>query len=288
MPTRFKLSRLAQQALAWVIALAMIALLGWLRHSTEAEYAFAMAAIVPVLLVAWTGGFIQGSIVAVIASTIWTGADIFSGQAFSEPWIPFANGITRLATYCFIAYLTARVRTLLLREAEMATQDPLTGLLNGRMVLAIGEIEARRARRYAHPMTVMFLDLDNFKQLNDTRGNKAGDEVLKAFANALRRTLRSTDVVGRIGGDKFVVVLHEIDADAAAQTGQRVASTVPAAVAGLAPITMSVGIAWFEHPSDDFRTMIDAADALMHEAKRAGKGRIRTQLFAKEIPAIKA
>ena len=285
LPIVGKLPRRAQLTVAWVIALSLITLLALLRHSIEAEYAFASAIIIPVLLVTWAGGIAHGILVSILAASLLVFADILSDRAFIQSWIPITNGFTRLATYCFIAYLTARVRTLLQREVEFATRDPLTGLLNRRAFMETGETAASRAARYAHPMTVVFLDLDNFKQLNDTRGHSTGDKALKAVGAALAKSLRSTDDVARLGGDEFAILLHEINEKAANQAGQKIAAAVASALAGFAPVSASIGVAWFERPNGSFQSMIQAADALMYDVKHAGKNGLRVRSIAHQPAA---
>ena len=279
MPLLSRLSGRGPTAIAWALAIAVISLLGMLRHATEAEYAFASAVIIPVVFVAWTGGLGHGIAVSTLAAGVWIFADLRSGREFGDAWIPLVNGLTRLATYSFVSYLTAQARKLLRLQVEMATHDSVTGLLNQRAFLELGQSEAQRAARYAHPMAVAFLDLDEFKQINDTLGHVVGDEALRAVGAALKRTLRATDSVARLGGDEFAIVLPEIEEKAAVRTGRKIATRVTAALKRFPPASASIGVVWFEQPEGEFEPMLEAADALMYEVKREGKGGFRTQSF---------
>lgn len=138
---------------------------------------------------------------------MWMIADILSGREFAATWIPVVNGLTRMATYAFAAYMTAKVRALLVSVTELATRDALTGLLNRHAFDEVGEAEARRARRYGHDLAIIDLDLDNFKELNDTRDHANGDRALRAVSVALRSALRATDRVARLGGDEFAILI---------------------------------------------------------------------------------
>lgn len=155
---------------AWFAGVVIIAVLGFLRAATDAEYVFASAAIIPVVAVAWIGGRKDGIILSLLAAVMWTSADLLAERQFSAGWIPYVNGLTRLATYGFVVHLTARVRTLLEREREIASHDALTGLLNRRAFFEAGKAEANRSRRYGHPLAVAFLDLDDFKRPSTTAG----------------------------------------------------------------------------------------------------------------------
>ncbi len=274
-----KLPSRSQNLIAWALALIAIALLGILRSSTEAEYAFASAVIIPVCMVAWTGGFKHGFVVSTLAVVMWILADLLSDRQFAEVWVPWVNGLTRLTTYGFVAYMTAWVRTLLTDVVELATRDALTGLLNRRAFFELGEAEVSRARRYGHPLAVIFLDLDNFKQLNDTQGHDAGDAALMEVAAALKQTLRTTDHIARLGGDEFAILLPEIGHEAATEAGTKIANAVATALSVFKGVSVSIGIAWFEGRHGDFPGMLKAADALMYEIKQSGKCGVRTQSF---------
>lgn len=275
-----KLPGRLQLAAVWAAATGLSLLLGWLRQHTDAEYAFASAIIVPVFLVAWFGGLAQGIAASVLAACMWVAGDLLSGREWTKGWIPFVNGLVRLATYCFIAFLAARIRALLRHQAEMATRDSLTGLMNQRAFFEAGQAEALRASRYGHPMAVVFLDLDDFKVLNDTLGHDAGNEALVAVGDALTKALRSTDSVARLGGDEFAVLLHEIGEKSAVAAARKMSEKVEAALEAYPPVTASIGVVWYEWPRGEFKAMLKAADAQMYEVKHGGKGRFRVRKFA--------
>lgn len=262
---------------AWLVSVAAITALGLLRTTTDAEYAFASAAIIPVMVLVWIGGRRDGLIFSLLAAAMWVCTDLLAGRQFSADWIPVVNGLTRLATYGLVAHLTAQVRTLLARSQEMASHDVLTGLLNRRAFFEMGNAEISRSRRYGHSLAVAFLDLDNFKNLNDKQGHDAGDRALKAVATALRGILRTTDQVARMGGDEFAILLPELGYNAAADTGGKIAAAVDVAMKPFPPVSASVGVAWFENADNDFPTMLRAADELMYEIKLNGKHGVRAR-----------
>lgn len=264
----------------WAICLSAIFLLGVLRSAIDADFTFASLAILPVLAIAWIGGKWNGLFVAILAAAMWTVADIVSDRDFSTQWIPWTNAVTRLMTYSLVALLAAQVRLQFEREHKYATRDALTGLQNRRAFLDCGAAEVERSKRYSHPLAVIFLDLDDFKQLNDSRGHDAGDEALRATAGALRRALRSSDLVARLGGDEFAVLLPETGYEATVDAGRKIADAVNAALAGFPPVKASIGLAWFGAADRLFPDMLKAADTLMYEVKESGKHDMRAQCFA--------
>jgi diguanylate cyclase (GGDEF)-like protein len=215
---------------AWLIGMVAMLSLVFLRTATDAEFALASMAIIPVVAIAWVGGRRDGYIFSMLVSIMWAGADLIAKLHFSAEWIPYANGFTRFATYAFVSYLIASVKTLLVREKRLSTHDDLTKLLNRRAFFEIGQTELARLRRYSHPVAIVFLDLDNFKQLNDSCGHKDGDRALKSVAVALRHSLRGTDHVARLGGDEFAVLLPEISYEEAEETGCKIAQTIDSAM----------------------------------------------------------
>jgi len=266
--------------IAWATCIGAIFLLGVFRAATDAELTFASFALIPVLVIAWIGGKRNGMLMAFLAATMWAISDLAIEQQYSAQWVPWANAITRLIIYCLVAFLTAQVRQQFEREYEHATHDPLTGLLNRRAFLDIGNHEVVRSKRYAHSLAVIFLDLDDFKQINDTKGHDVGDEALRTTAKALLSSLRSTDQVARLGGDEFTVLLPETGYDAASEAGRKISIAVKAALSDFPPVRASFGIAWFGNADRLFPEMLKAADQLMYEAKESGNGAMLLRRFS--------
>lgn len=258
----------------------LIVFLGALRTATDAELTFASFALLPVLLIAWVGGTRDGLIMALLASTMWAAGDFATERQFSSPWIPWANLLTRMVTYGIVASLAAQVHLLFERENERATQDFLTGLLNRRSFREVLLAEIERSRRYAHPLTIIFLDLDNFKQLNDTKGHATGDSALQDVATTLRDSLRTGDSVARLGGDEFAVLLPEIGYEDALGAGTKISAAITYSLKKFPPVGVSIGIAWFGRVTQTGDDLIEAADALMYEVKSNGKGGVQARRFS--------
>jgi diguanylate cyclase (GGDEF)-like protein len=182
---------------------------------------------------------------------------------------------------------TAIVRVVLEHEAiqrEMARQartDPLTGLLNRRAFM--DELTRRFDRLEVDglPGALVFVDLDNFKALNDSRGHDLGDEALRAAANVLRGAVRPTDLVARLGGDEFALWLDGADELAAAERAEHLRTAGPAALAhfspaGVPPITFSIGLAGrWPGRGEDAEALLERADKAMYQVKRNGRAHWR-------------
>lgn len=268
-----------RRTLVYVLCVIVIILLGGLRTATDAELAFASLAMVPVLVMAWVGGKWAGITMAFLAAVMWNVADIYTDRTFSAHWIPWLNGFIRFLTYGFVVLLVLQVRLQYAREREHATRDALTGLLNRRSFVTAADAEVDRATRYGSHFTVVFLDLDNFKALNDTQGHAIGDVALRATAMALVDATRSTDIVARMGGDEFAVIFPEVDSDAADVAAHKLFDKVNQALAQYTPVGVSIGVAWFDVPNGSLSMMLKAADDLMYAVKADGKNNLLTRRY---------
>lgn len=196
------------------------------------------------------------------------------GAAFDERQIETARS---LAAQAVVALENARLHGVVERQALV---DGLTGLANRRSIEDTLHSELARAARFGDQICLILTDLDNFKQINDRYGHPAGDRVLRAFADALRDTVRESDTAGRWGGEEFVVVLPGTDLAGGAQLAERarlaIAGRAVAADDGTAiPVTASFGVAVFPLAAGQ-SDIVAAADAALYEAKRSGKNRVVT------------
>ncbi len=162
---------------------------------------------------------------------------------------------------------------------HLAVTDTLTGVYNRRGLLEHGQREINRAMRNARPLAAIMLDIDNFKQVNDSYSHAAGDQVLQTLALLCQENLREVDIIGRYGGEEFAILLPESDNDGAYLVAQRlrqsVAETPIHTQHGEISITVSVGVACTQGEISNLAVLLDLADTAMYEAKRAGRNLVR-------------
>jgi diguanylate cyclase (GGDEF)-like protein len=182
--------------------------------------------------------------------------------------------------------LKLRARALALAEAnarlqELATLDALTNVYNRRHFLELANKEFARARRYQTPLSIIMLDVDRFKQINDSYGHAGGDEMLKALAQLCCGEIREIDVFGRIGGEEFAICLPGTPLSDAQQVAERLRCSIATAEVPLegaqATFTISLGVAEFHNGDKDFAILLRRADLALYEAKEMGRNQVVVQ-----------
>ena len=190
-----------------------------------------------------------------------------------------------------IDLLLARVRTLLDFKGyldtceEQAFTDHLTGLANRRRFERQLEREVGRTLRYGRPFCLLLLDIDHFKQVNDTYGHEAGDEAIRRLSKTLQAGTRGIDLAARIGGEEFAVLLTETGFEGGEEVAERLRQAVKQEeIPAVGHITASFGVAEFPACAQTGRELLTAADAAMYEAKRQGRDRVARALCTQAEP----
>lgn len=207
---------------------------------------------------------------------------------------PMAELIARMGTALRRQRRSRQLRTSRDRAMLVAVTDPLTGLYNRAYFHEALGVEFRRAQRYKHPMSLVLLDLDHFKQVNDTLGHTAGDQALREVSTRLRQTARSTDVVARHGGEEFAMILPETDLEQGLIAAERFRAAVDGAVVrgargGSRVLTLSAGVGCYPAHASSVTELIELIDAALYKAKRLGRNRVCAVSNVpepKEVPAV--
>ncbi|MDE3054161.1 MAG: GGDEF domain-containing protein [Gemmatimonadota bacterium] len=276
MPTDRMRSLLESRSPAfWAVAgTALVAALGWVDYATGFEISLSLFYLIPVGLTAWYSARPLALVMCALAAIAWLIADVASGHVYSMPGLHVWNMSIRLGFFIVVALLLAELRRAHAVEQRLARTDFLTGLLNSRHFTELAERELDRARRYEQPVSVAFLDVDNFKDVNDRLGHAVGDELLAAVGAELMRTTRRTDLVARLGGDEFAMLLPQADDAAARQAVVKVETALNDAMSAHEwPVTFSIGVMTFRQAPPSVTDLVIAADHLMYSVKAAGKAR---------------
>src|SRR3954469_20710038 len=180
-----------------------------IRFFTPPGLYFAVLYLVPISFFTWFIGLRSGIAAACASVAALLSFDLLHGIRAHPYWDTAMN----LGMFIFIVFILAEVRGLYERERDLSRTDALTGLLNRRAFVEALDHESARNRRFPRPLTLAYIDVDNFKGINDTRGHAAGDALLVAIAQAMGSSVRDVDSVGRLGGDEFAILMPETDSD---------------------------------------------------------------------------
>jgi diguanylate cyclase (GGDEF)-like protein len=257
--------------------LALTVAFGAIDYVTGNEISLSVLYLIPAGIVTWFAGGRQGAIIAFAGAVAYLWSDIAAGAFYSNFDIAYWNAGIRFLSFLVVVWLLSALYNTLANERALARTDALTGALNRRFFLDLLVLEMARSRRYDHPFALAYLDLDDFKAVNDRWGHHIGDQVLRTVVEAIQANLRETDQLGRLGGDEFAVILTEI----APEEAQVVMEDIRRAVAETMrrnewPVTLSVGLLSCQGPTTDTEDILRLADNLMYVAKRGGKDALIT------------
>ena len=172
----------------------------------------------------------------------------------------------------------SRLKKIQTELEKLATQDPLTHVYNRRHFYTLAEVEIHRSLRSQLPFSVILVDIDYFKSINDKHGHKAGDEALIHFTKICIQNLRKVDIFARFGGEEFVILLPEADLDQAKETAERIRKIVESTVLNIdehqIKITASFGVSTFKGSPDTLDLLLQKSDEALYAAKNTGRNRV--------------
>jgi len=257
------------------VSLTLLALLGGLDYLTG-DYSLIVFYLVPVSLTAWfvsrSCGMFFCLLALIVRFAINEAPTSFSLQSAS---LHYWNEGIEFLFLLIMSLLFSALRKNLDSERTLASSDPLTGALNRRAFFDIAEYELNRSRRYEHATTIAYIDLDNFKGINDHFGHTVGDNLLKAVTKTIASNIRSIDRLSRFGGDEFVILLPETPTDAAEAFLEKIQVQLNQAMSARNwPVTFSIGAVTYPKAPPGVEELIKKADMLMYDVKRSGKNRL--------------
>lgn len=265
----------------------LVLLLGILNYLVGPEHSSPEFYLVPILLVTWLTERWIGFILSVLGALTWLILDLASGVTYSLPAIPYWNGVKRLSSFFILTIIVSVLKNTLIHEKEISRIDFLTGIRNRRYFIELLDKEISRARRYERPFTMVCLDLDNFKTVNDCFGHSTGDTLLRLVARTIQENIRITDTVARLGGDEFGILMPETGSNMAEVIMQRVQKINLDYMRNHGwPVTLSIGVVTLTSPPSTVDEVLRISDRLMYTAKENGKNGIQYEVFGtREWPA---
>jgi diguanylate cyclase (GGDEF)-like protein len=258
------------------VGIGSIGLLGIIDTLTGNEITFSLFYMAPIVVVTWAVHQEAGLLMSLLSALTLLGAEIESGQTYSSPSIYFWNTLIRTVFYVIVTYLVAELHKARREEQLAARTDFVSGAANARYFHELLQMEMNRIHRYPHPITVVYIDIDNFKLVNDFFGHKIGDEVLRSIASELKAQLRRTDIVARVGGDEFALLLPSTHQQEAKVVISKVQANLGETMKQRNwPVTFSMGAVTCVSPPHSPEQLLNMADELMYQVKNSTKNDVR-------------
>ncbi|HXY69457.1 MAG TPA: GGDEF domain-containing protein [Gemmatimonadales bacterium] len=263
-------------ALATSVALLLV--LAAVDYAIGYEIPIMVVYLIPVFLATWNVGRTPGMILAVASAALSVGGDVAYGAHYRSWIIPWTMALLWAVLFVVFVLVLTELKRALEREQELARLDALTTVNNRRHFEELAAQELARAKRGGRPLTVAYVDLDNFKQVNDRLGHGAGDVLLQAVAATMQHRLRITDALGRMGGDEFAICLPETGVAAARTVLDDLRHQVLAALPeNCRFVTISIGAVTFIKPPMTVVELLHRADQVLYAAKRDGKDQLKVE-----------
>lgn len=260
------------------LCLLLVIFIGICDFLAGPEIGFALFYLVPISLAAWFAGLTAGVILSVASALVWFVDNLLEGAEAFQHLPSVWNATVQLGFFLVIVFLQQALQ----QEQARARRDPLTGIGNRRFFFELAESEMHRAKRYPHPLTVMYMDLDNFKTVNDRFGHEVGDTLLRMITKIINRNIRSTDTVARLGGDEFALLLPETDGASAGSVIDKIHTQLSTAMKRNGwPVTFSIGVVTFLTQPETVDDMVTLVDDLMYSAKKGGKDQVKYEVYEK-------
>ena len=235
--------------------------------------------LIPVILTTWLTDRLSGFLISFASATAWLIVDVTTRASYAHPLIYYCNAALLLGLFLISAHLLSSLKQRALQAENLANTDYLTGAVNRRLFWDVAKTEINRFHRYKHPLTIAYIDIDNFKAFNDTFGHTTGDTLLYSVAENIRNNVRATDVIARLGGDEFALLLPETGYEQAQVFLQRVQKHLLYTMQQKEwPATFSIGAVTFIKPPDSVDEMIEKADCLMYFVKNNGKNLVEHRI----------
>ncbi|MEW5821441.1 MAG: GGDEF domain-containing protein [Cyanobacteriota bacterium] len=268
-------------SVVFILSLLIVAITGIIDYKTNNSISLSAFYVFPIAFLAWHS---QKSIVLVftiIAAIIRSEIIIyFIDKAFIDLGICIWNFLISLLLYIPTGLIIIRLKQAYCKEKELARIDFVTGISNWNSFSEAIIRENERCKRYKIPLSIVYLDCDNFKILNDTKGHTSGDNSLKLVARTINDNIRKLDLVARLGGDEFAIILSNAGQEEACLVVNKIKKILLTKMQeNNYPITFSIGIATFVNPHESAEEMLQLADQLMYEVKRESKNAIKQKVY---------
>jgi diguanylate cyclase (GGDEF)-like protein len=259
-----------------IMGLILVVVLGAVDYLTGLEISITLFYLIPIFLVGWFANENLGLVISAASAITWFVTDYLNNRTFSNVTIYVWNTLIRLGFFIVTTRFLTELKSALRKNQESSRVDYVTGAVSVRYFYELVQIEINRYQRYKHPLSLAYIDLDNFKAVNDRLGHITGDKVLRAVTESIQRHIRPSDVLARLGGDEFALLMPETGEAEIKQVMSRIhSSLVKEMLSNGWVITFSIGVVSFNKFPKSVDEMVKLADSMMYAVKTTTKNGVR-------------
>lgn len=263
-----------------IIAVVLLGFIGLIDYLLGSEFMLSLTYLIPVGFASWYVGTRYGLFLSALSVAMWIFIEIASNQPYSPVRNYYLYAVARLSFCVGVTLLLGRFKTALNAERTLSRVDYLTGAVNWRSFYESASMEIERCNRYGSSFTIAYIDIDNFKELNDRFGHTVGDNVLQAIANTVKLNIRKVDTVARLGGDEFAILFPETSEKAASTAIKKIKKALLRhKYLKKFSITVSTGILICNACPPSVDRAITLVDSLMYSAKKSGRNETTQSIY---------
>lgn len=266
----------------WVsTGLAFVIILGIIDYFTGYEVSFSLFYLIPIFTVVWFTDGRMGLLLSSASAVVWFIADYSAGLSYSHPSVYIWNTIIRMGFFSVVSILGSNLKKSYKLNQELARSDYVTGAVSIRYFYELAQIEISRFQRYHRPFALAYIDLDDFKSINDRLGHSVGDRVLRSVTDSVRQQIRPSDTLARLGGDEFALLMPETSEEAAKLVISRLHSSLANEMLKNGwMVTFSVGVVICNETPKSVDDIVKIADDTMYSVKSTSKNDVSYRVYA--------
>lgn len=274
----FKLDNSEKIGLIFLLIFFVFAL-GFIDYYIIGQYfSIALLYTIPVYLITWYFGIVYGILISFFTLLVWLFVHIKKNHDILFLIVPYINIGIKFITLIIFVYIISLLKQRLIGEKEIARTDFITNIANSRAFQEYLDMELNRFKRYKHPFSIAYIDIDNFKMVNDKMGHSSGDRLLRLIAQIIRSNIRNCDIVARVGGDEFAIIFPETQKENVEQIIRKILKQMNSILKKNGwNITFSIGVVTCTNKECSSDELINLADSLMYSVKNKNKNDVEYQ-----------
>jgi len=275
-------NKIGNTILVFFIHAVLIAIVSYADYRLDPGISLMILYILPVASISWLLGKYWGILASLLTIASETAVSLYTRQPSSDLFVDVWNIASKLLVLIMIAYLVYSVKKLKESERQLLRTDILTGINNISYFYEMGDLELERVRRSGIPITIVYIDIDGLRAINDAFGFLVGDKVLQAVATSIKNNLRITDTAARLDSDEFAILLPGSDFTKSEIVIRRIHGILnEVVVQNNWPVTVSMGVVTYLSPPDSIDHLVTSAEELLYAAKQNGRNNILHNVITK-------